>query len=103
MGCGVNVMRVRCMFREVPTHVKGRLKERLSFWKDELKVSAFILDVIEHGYVLPLKSEPTPYMGKNQASVFANKKFVGERIEELLVAGSVRQVILSHLCTVHCL
>ena len=56
----------------VATQVKGRLRERLSFWIEELNASAFVLDVIEHGYVLPLKSEPVPFMGENQASALAN-------------------------------
>ena len=38
----------------VTTQVKGRLKERLSFWREELRAPAVILDAIELGYVLPL-------------------------------------------------
>ena len=57
----------------VSCQVIGRLKEKLDFWRDELEAPAFILHVIEHGYDLPLKSEPTPFMRKNQASVFDNK------------------------------
>ena len=37
----------------VPTQVKGRLKKRVGFWRGEMKASAFLLDVIEHGCVLP--------------------------------------------------
>ena len=33
----------------VPIIVKGRVREWLSFWKNELKASSFLLDVIEHG------------------------------------------------------
>ena len=53
--------------------IKGRLKERLSFWKDELEASPAILDVIAHGYVLPLKSEPNPYMGKTRLLLLLTK------------------------------
>ena len=49
----------------VITQVNGKLREKLSFWRDELEASAFVFDVIEHGYVLPLKSEPTQYVGGN--------------------------------------
>ena len=84
----------------VTTRVKGRLKERLSYWKDELDASAFVLDVIEHGYVLPLKSEPTPFVDENQASVLANKEFVEESVKELLMAGCVKQAeFVPHVCS----
>ena len=76
----------------VYSQIKGRLKEMLDFWRDELEAPAFILDVIEHGYVLPLKSEPTPFIGKNQASVFDNEEFESDSLEELLVAGCIQQV-----------
>ena len=32
-----------------PAEVKGRLKRSVSFWRDELKASEFILNTIEHG------------------------------------------------------
>ena len=48
---------------------------------------------------LPLKSEPTPFVGGNQTSVLANKEFVGQSIEELVVAGIVQQVeFVPRLC-----
>ena len=84
----------------VTTEVKGRLKEMLSFWRDGLEASAFVCDMIEHGYVLPLKSEPTPFVGGNQASTFANRKFVGKSIEELVMAGCAQQVdFVPHVCS----
>ena len=47
----------------------------MNYWRDELDGSAIVLDVIEHGYVLPLKTKPTPFVGENQASVLANRVF----------------------------
>ena len=41
--------------------VKGRLQQNLSFWREELQASPFILHTIESDYVLPLKFEPTPF------------------------------------------
>ena len=39
-------------------------------------------------------------MGKNQASAFANKSFVEECIDELLVAGCIQQVeLIPHVCS----
>ena len=39
--------------------VQGRLKEQAQFWKDVLRAPKSVLSVIESGYVLPLKSEPS--------------------------------------------
>lgn len=73
-----------------PVKVKGRLKERLSFWREVLEAPPPVLDIIERGYVLPLLSEPTPYKQKNQASAAENCNFVDQSIAELLDTGCVR-------------
>ena len=41
--------------------IKGRLRKHLIFWRAELNASSTVLNTIESGYVLPLKSEPTEY------------------------------------------
>ena len=51
-----------------------------------------MLSTIESGYVLPLKSEPTPFVQKNKNSAMHNSKFVQEFIAELLVAGCIKEV-----------
>ena len=58
-----------------PAEVKGRLKRSVGYWREELNASEYILDVIEHGYVLPLISEPSSFVGKNQVSAVANRFF----------------------------
>ncbi len=78
--------------QDTVTQVKGRLKGKLSYWRDELKAPQLILDIIEHGYILPLKSEPTPFARINQASAIANKALVTQSVDELLVAGCIREV-----------
>ena len=75
-----------------PDSVKGRLQERLSFWKEELQASSFVLRTIESGYVLPLKSEPTPLSRRNQQSALRNAKFVNESIADLVATRCVRVV-----------
>ena len=66
---------------------RGQDKEKMSFWRDELDVPGFVLDVIEHSHVLSLKSEPVPFVGENQAICFANKEFVGESIGRACSGG----------------
>ena len=56
--------------------VQGRLKEQAQFWKDVLRAPKSVLSVIESGYVLPLKSEPTPIVQGNQQSAVSNTDFV---------------------------
>ena len=75
-----------------PDSVKGRLQEHLSFWKEELQASSFVLRTIESGYVLPLKSEPTPLSRRNQQSALRNGKFVNESIADLVATRCVRVV-----------
>lgn len=48
--------------------VKGKLREHLHFWREELKAPDSILNVIESGYVLPLKSPPPPHVQRNHSS-----------------------------------
>ena len=86
--------------QETPLVVKGRLKEHLSYWREELQAPPPILDIIEHGYVLPLKSEPTPFARKNQASADTNGAFVGQSVSELLASGCIQEVASApHICS----
>ena len=69
--------------------VKGRLRKHLSFWKTELNASSMVLNTIESGYVLPLKSEPTEYHRGNQVSALRNDVFVQQCIQELTDTGCI--------------
>ena len=55
---------------ELSFSVKGRLRDHSCFWKEELHASPVVLSTIDSGYVLPLKSKPTPFYRRNQASAF---------------------------------
>ena len=79
--------------------VKDRLQQSLSFG-EELQASSFILQTIESGYVLPLKSEPTSFSRKNQNSALQNYKFVKKYIADLLATGCVEVVAEPlHVCS----
>ena len=83
----------------IPT-VKGRLKEHISFWKEELVAPQSVLSIIESGYVLQLKSEPPVRSQKNQPSAYFRSEFVQTSIEELLVGGCIKQIELKpHICS----
>ena len=71
--------------------VKGRLKKHISFWRDEIKAPTAIINV-DTGYVLPLKSEPTPYFHANHHSANRHSSFVQESVSELCATGCVVEV-----------
>ena len=48
--------------------IKFSLKSRISFWENVLECSQFVLNVIRHGYILPLSSPPPPFQAKNNQS-----------------------------------
>ena len=80
--------------------VKGRLAKHISFWKDTIQASSFILNTIQSGYVLPLQEEPTRFSRPNQASALRNADFVSQAIDELLCDGRVKEVqVQPHVCS----
>ena len=85
------------------TYVKGRLRERLQFWRDEIKAPASVLDTIEGGYVLPLMSQPTPFSRRNHKSTSLHAEFVRQSVADLLSGNCIKEVPVSHLFVVPCL
>ena len=72
--------------------VKGRLKEHLTFWREEIKAPSSVLDIIESGYVLPLMSSPQAFSRQNQTSAMCNAEFVQQSVADLLDAGCIKEV-----------
>ena len=72
--------------------VKGRLKEHVHYWENELQAPSFIIDTIRNGYLLPLKSTPSAYQHSNKASALDNALFVNESILQLLEDGCIVEV-----------
>ena len=73
--------------------VQGRLKEKIQFWREVLGAPSSVLSTIESGYVLPLKSEPTPNIQCNQQSAIVNADFVQQSLSDLIKNRCVRQVL----------
>ena len=59
--------------------VKGRLKERLDFWK-EIGASNWVIKILSQGYALPFTSEPEPALFRNNLSALHNADFVTKEI-----------------------
>jgi len=60
------------------------------FWKTVLNAGDWVMNVLEKGYVLPLKERPEQYEEKNNRSARENMEFVRETVEELERLGIVR-------------
>ena len=85
--------------------VKGLLKNHISFWREVIKAPVMIISTIEGGYVLPLKSEPTPHVHGNHQPACKNSLFIQESLSELCTTGcavevSARPIICSPLSVV---
>ena len=64
-------------------------KDTAKFWKEELKASGWVMDVIENGYVIPFESLPKEYKEPNNSSAKKNMKFVREEVRILARTGVV--------------
>ena len=73
------------------TPVKGRLGERLAFWKD-IGASKRLLDVLRDGYSLPFMSLPQKAFFNNHASIDKEQEFVCQEVSKLLASGAVTEV-----------
>ena len=68
------------------------MKEHLEYWEQVLKAPDYIIDSIRNGYVLPLFSAPTPYIGCNHKSAREQKDFVTSAVKDLLATGCILKV-----------
>ena len=96
---GLNVLGEESRYYEVdasdllsPVSVKGRLRTKIDYWREVLQASPAVLNIIESGYVLPLMSQPTPFMSKNQLSAVQDTEFVDECIDQLLNSACIKEL-----------
>ena len=68
----------------LPVSVQGRIKERASFWLEQLEVSKFVAGIVTEGYRLPFYATPDPIFQFNHPSAVHNALFVERAIAELL-------------------
>ena len=80
--------------------VQGRLKSKLSFWKEVLQAPVPIIDTVSEGYELPLLSLPPTYESKNQSSAHQHADFVSSAIAELLQNRCIQKISYKpHICS----
>lgn len=71
--------------------VKGNLAKHLNFW-ERIGASAFILNTIKGGYVIPFLVSPPSMNLRNTNSAFINHSFVDEAVADLVELGGVKEV-----------
>ena len=77
---------------DVSNFVQGKLRLNSSFWRDVLQASAFVLDIIEHGYKIIFLESPLPYSFDNRSSALQHEVFVSGAVDELLERGCIKEV-----------
>ena len=80
--------------------VKGKLKEHIAFWREELAAPESVLNVIESDYVLLMKALPSPFIRKNQPSAELHADFVQSSVDDILASGCAKRVDRApHVCS----
>ena len=81
-------------------NVQGRFKQNYNFWKDVLKASQPVLELLDEGHKLPLLSIPPPHVQPNQSSFTKERDFVSTAINQLLELRCIHKVgVKPHICS----
>ena len=72
--------------------IQGKLRANLSFRRDAVRASDFVLDIIENGYKILFQKSPLPYSIENRSSALLHRGFVREVLPELLTRGCIKQL-----------
>ena len=91
-GIGQNTAKSSNSEFEEDKFIQGKLKRNLKFWREVIKPSDFILNMIQSGYKIPFHTTPDPYYFDNRSSALRRKSFVEFQILELLENGCISEV-----------
>ena len=87
-----------CEENQSGSTVAGRLTTHAHFWSTTLKAPSYVLNIIRHGYRIPLIAEPPPFRAKNNASSFKNADFVDEAVKQLQKTNCIRELTEEPFC-----
>jgi hypothetical protein len=73
----------------------GSLNKKCSFWKDTIKATNLVLNVISSGYLIPFFKIPKSVNLRNNGSAFKHSSFVEQAIYRLLKSGATFYRMLS--------
>ena len=68
---------------------KGKLKEKLVFWKNTIEANSFILNVIKECYKIPFIENPSSVFLSNNTSARKYLNFFTTAINQLILSGCV--------------
>ena len=71
--------------------IQGKLRANFPFWRDAVRASEFVLDIIQNGYKILFRESPLPYSIENRSSALHQRRFVQGAISELLTRGCIRE------------
>ena len=77
---------------------RGRLKQNIEFWKNELKPSHFVENIINNVYVMPFTSTPSPFYASNNKSSLRQPQFVSQAITKLQQNNCVEELKQKPYC-----
>ena len=74
---------------EDPSCIQGKLCANFPFWRDVVRASEFVLDIIQNGYKIIFWESPLPFSIENRSSALHQRSFV--QGAELLIRGCMRE------------
>ena len=77
---------------------RERLKQNIEFWKNELKPSHFVENIINNVYVMPFTSTPSPFYASNNKSSLRQPQFVSQAITKLQQNNCVEELTQKPYC-----
>ena len=72
---------------------QGKLNRNIKFWKEVIRPSEFVSNIVEFGYKIPFHTTPVPIRINNRSSSLQNRSLVEKEIQELLDNGCISEVI----------
>ena len=71
--------------------IQGKLRANFPFWRDVVRASEFVLDIILNGYKILFRESPLPFSIENRSSALHRRSFVQGAISELYTCGCIRE------------
>ena len=74
---------------EDPSCIQGKLRANFLLWRDVVRASEFVLDIIQNGYKILFWELPLPFLIENRSSALHQRSVV--QGVELLIRGCIRE------------
>ena len=71
--------------------IQGKLRANFPFWRDVVRASEFVLDIILNGYKILFRESPLPFSIENRYSALHPRSFVQGAISQLFTHGCIRE------------